>query len=304
MEVFTYMTYEEFKAAICQQLRKQLPPDTSVQIQQILKNNGIRLDGLTISSRHSNVSPTIFLNHYYPVSQYFPDIDAICRDILLTYEQNKSPGHINVSFFTDYEKVKDRLAYRIVNFEKNKELLQTVPHIRYLDFAIVFYCLLKVSDKGNATILINSRHLKLWHITAAELYRQTSQTTPELLPCHFRSMSAVLSEMTDQKEAEASGAADSCPLYMLTNYRKLYGACCMLYPHLLEDISAKLNADLIILPSSIHELIIMPADSRSQCEELSGLVSEINLTELHADEVLSDHVYYYSREEQELSMYT
>ena len=54
------MTYEEFKAALCQQLKKQLPPDTSIQLQHILKNNGIWLDGLTISSSHSNISPTIF----------------------------------------------------------------------------------------------------------------------------------------------------------------------------------------------------------------------------------------------------
>ncbi len=298
------MTYEEFKAALCQQLKKQLPPDTSIQLQHILKNNGIWLDGLTISSSHSNISPTIFINNYFELSPFFPDIDAVCRDILLTYEQNRSPEYIDVSFFTNYEKVKTHLAYRIINYEKNKELLQTVPHIRYLDFAIVFYCLLKLSGKGNATILINSRHLKLWHITAAELYHQTSRTTPELLPCRFRSMSAVLSGMTDREEAENSGAADFCPMYILTNYRKLYGACCMLYPNLLEQISAKLNADLIILPSSIHELIIMPAHSRSQCEELCELVTEINLTELHAGEILSDHVYYYSSEEQELTMYT
>lgn len=302
------MTYDEFKTTICKQIKKQLPADTSVRLQEIYKNNGLKLDGLTISNNRSNISPTIFINYYYENRNYFPDFDAICKDILLTYEHNKSSENINVDFFTDYEQVKDRLAYRIVNYEKNKELLQTVPHIRYLDLAIVFYCLLKISEKGNATILIHSRHLKLWHITAAQLHEQTSETTPALLPYTFRSMSTVLSEIFNDGKLihlDVDQTASSfSPMYVLTNSEKLYGASCMLYPHLLEQISEKLNADLLILPSSIHEIIILPAINRAQSEELAELVTDINQTELTTDEVLSNHIYYYSRAEQALTMCT
>lgn len=300
-----YMTYEEFKLVIYNLIAGQLPAGTSVHLQKVRKNNGLELDGLTFSNGQSNISPTVFLNFYYEIQNHFPDLDAICKDILRTYEHNKSTENINVDFFTDYELVKGHLAFRIINYGKNKELLQTVPHIRYLDLAIVFYCLLQVSEKGNATILIHANHLKFWHVTADELYQQTCQNTPCLLPYEFHNMDVFLSEPSVSSALGTGNRLDShpfCPMYILTNSRKLYGASCMLYPHLLEEISDKLCADLFILPSSIHEIIILPALCRSQARELADMVADINQTELAIDEVLSNHIYYYSRSEQTLSI--
>lgn len=300
------MTYEEFKNIIIEKMQHLLPPDASIHIQTIIKNNGLKLDGLTISDSGSNISPTIFLNYYFEKQAYFPDFNAICKDILLTYEHNKTSEYLDVSFFTDYNIVKDHLAYRLINYEKNKELLSTVPHVRYLDLAIVFYCLLSISKKGHATILIHKNHLKLWKISAAELYQLTCFTTPRILPYDFRNMTSLFSELFGETSLSKQDAANAktlfCPMYILTNIQKLFGACCMLYPHLLEHISDKLRSDLFILPSSIHELIILPAADRSHFEELSDMVEEINRSELSPDEILSSRVYYYSRSEQALSI--
>ncbi len=306
------MTYDEFKATICKQIESQLPSGTSVHLQRIHKNNGLELDGLTISSPQSNVSPTIFLNYYYEKRNLFPDFDAICRDILLTYEHNKSTENLDIDFFTDYELVKDYLAYRIISFDKNKELLATVPYIRYLDFAIVFYCLLQLSDNGNATILIHSGHLKLWNVSVDELYQHTCQTTPRLLPYDLRSMGKMLEETSDghdMDEAFCSHAKsglrnDFCPMYLLTNSLRLYGSSCILYPHLLDKISDMLKADLFILPSSVHEMIILPATDSEKSEALANMVAEINQTVLAVDEFLSSNVYYYSRVSQTLRICT
>lgn len=299
------MTYEEFKSMILQRMKQLLPSDTSIQLQTIRKNNGLKLDGLVISNRTSNISPTIFLNYYYEKQTVFPDLDTICRDILLTYEQNRSDEKIDADFFTDYTLICRHIAYRIINFEKNKELLKTVPYVRYLDLAIVFYCLLHISESGNATVLIHNTHLKLWNITATQLYEQACQITPDLLPYDFRNMTSVISGLfsgSAPADQTITKAASFCPMYVLTNAQKLYGASCILYPGLLEGISEKLGSDLFILPSSIHEIILLPAISRSYRDELASMVNEINQTELAADEVLSSCVYYYSRAEQALSI--
>ncbi len=300
------MTYEEFKTAIARQIEQMLPPDSSVQMQTIRKNNGLKLDGLTIASPASNISPTIYLNYYYEKQNLFPDLDTICRDIMLTYEHNRSAEHFNADFFTDYEAVRSQISYRLVNFEKNKELLETVPHVRYLDLAIVFYCLLNFTENSSATILIHTDHLKLWNINAAELYHQACQTAPALLPYDFRNIAAVLSDAfgsSARPNQNIEREADTfCPMYILTNSQKLYGASCMLYPRLLDTIAEKLNTDLFILPSSIHEIILLPAVNRSHYKELAHMVTDINRTELAADEILSDLIYYYSREEHALSI--
>lgn len=300
------MTYEEFKNEICQRIRQLLSPDAFVQLQQIPKNNGLVLDGLTISTSQSNISPTIFLNYYYERQDVFPDFEAICRDILLTYEHNKTTESLDLDFFTDYDLVKDFLAYRVINYDKNKDLLSTIPHIKYLDLAIVFYCLLKISDRGNATILIHNSHLKLWHVTADDLMQLTSHSTPLLLPYDFRNVSLILSDTFNDNSLSVPDpdcAADSfCPMYILTNFHKLYGASCILYPNLLANISQKMNSDLFILPSSIHEVIILPAANRIYYTEFADMVAEINQKELAADEVLSMHVYFYSKSKQTLSI--
>lgn len=299
------MNYEEFKSAIISRLEQLLEPDTSMQLKTICKNNGLKLDGLIISNKTSNVSPTIFLNHYYEKQEFFPDFDAICKDILLTYRQNCQNGRINADFFTDYSKIRNHIAYRLVHYEKNKELLSTVPHVRYLDLAIVFYCLLNFSESGNATILIHSSHLQLWKITPEELYEQACETTPVLLPYDFQNITSVISDLCSSPAdfRQSCPAAAFHPMYVLTNSKKIYGASCILYPHLLESLAEKLDADLFLLPSSIHEMILLPAASHCyDPKELAAVVSEINQTELAIDEVLSSRIYHYSRTSQTLNI--
>ncbi len=289
------MNYEQFKAAILIQMQQLLEPGTTISLQTICKNNGLKLDGLVISSQSSNLSPTIFLNYYFERQDIFPDLNAICRDIQRTYEQNRTEESFDADFFTNYSAIKDRIAFRLIHYKKNKELLETVPYVRYLDLAVVFYCLLHLTETGNATVLIHNSHLKLWNITKKQLYKQACQTTPRLLPYDFRNISALLGSQDD-----ADTPPSFCPMYVLTNSQKLYGASCMLYPGILEAISEKLRHDLFLLPSSIHEMILLPAENRSSHKELSEMVAQINQTELAADEILSSHVYYYSRAEQAL----
>jgi hypothetical protein len=305
----TDMTYEEFKSILARHLEHLLAPGTSMQIQTICKNNGLKLDGLTLSSADSNVSPTVFLNYYYEKQGQFADFNAICQDILLTYENSRTHGHINADFFTDYEQVKQHLSYRLIHYEKNKELLETVPYVRYLDLAIVFFCLVHISPESSATILIHTSHLKLWNINAAKLYGDACESAPQLLPYHFQNMTAVLSDVFGTSAAtsgqDIEGAENPLfPMYVLTNSQKLYGAACLLYPKLLDRIADRLGSDLFILPSSIHETVLIPACHRSHSKALAAMVADINRSELSPDEVLSDSIYYYSRTEHALTICT
>jgi hypothetical protein len=91
-------------------------------------------------------------------------------------------------------------------------------------------------------------------------------------------------------------------MYVLTNYKGINGASCLLYPEILDQIGDKLNADFYILPSSIHELILIIDDGKMNPISLREMVCEVNQTQVAADEVLSDQVYYYSREKQRIYM--
>ena len=148
------MTYQEFKENVTTVIQNRLGSNVKVTIQEIIKNNDTHYDGLTILSNQLNISPTIYLNFYFKQYLKGRSLEEICHDILSVYEENKPSGNIDISFFTNYEQVKKRIVFKLINYEQNKNLLQKIPHIKILDLAIIFNCLVDADETGNATILI------------------------------------------------------------------------------------------------------------------------------------------------------
>ena len=173
-----------------------------------------------------------------------------------------------------------------------------VPHVRVLDLALVFCCLVDASTLGTATILIYNQHLKLWNLTKDDLCSLAYKNTPILLPCEIRDMSDVIADLFSHA-GPVSGFEDIAgviPMYVLTNKTKLNGSACILYHNLLQDFAETIESDLYLLPSSVHEILILPSYIDNTPKELSDIVREVNRTQLSAEEILSDHVYFYSRE--------
>ena len=298
------MTYQEFKKQIPLMIQEQLGSSVHVCLQEVIKNNDTRLDGLTIFSEHLNISPTIYLNYYFGQYRAGGSLDDVCRDIIAAYRENLPAERIDISFFTDYEKVKNRIVFKLINYDRNQTLLTNIPHCRFLDLAVVFCCLLQ-SDRGEyATILIYNHHHDLWNITTDDLYSLSMKNTPALLSCDIKSMSDLLKELVP-------GAKDCgvnpdkgpySPLYVLSNTGKLNGSGCILYQNLLQNFAEKMGSDLYVLPSSVHEVLLLPADGADSFRELSAIVEEINTSQLANEEILSDHAYYFSRDTGKLSM--
>lgn len=291
------MNYETFKSAAVSFVQKFFGSSATVSIQVIRKNNDIQLDGLIIQEDSVNISPTIYLNYYYEDYLNGMPMSSICQNILDSYQENKSKDSMDLSFFTDYEKAKNRIIYRLIHFEKNQELLKDLPHFRFLDLAVVFSCLMLDTPNGNATILIHHRHLEFWNITADELYKIAVENTPRLLPFELKSLKDILSssvlEMNIKDDAKKQDT--QIPMYVLTNASKLYGASCILYPNVLADFSKEKNCDLYIIPSSIHEVLLVPADSAISPDYLNNMVKEVNDTSVLTEEILCDHVYFFSK---------
>lgn len=307
----TPFTYEQFKQKIQNLVQVQLCDSSCVRITPVTKNNNIILDGLTILDPKWNTSPTIYLNHFYDDYLQGKDLTQITNQILDIYRTNRLDHNIDVSFFTDFEKAKDHIVYKIVNQKKNQPLLQEVPFLPYLDLAIVFYCLVPSAECGNASILIRNPHVKAWDISIDTLYEHACQNTPLLLHYDLQNMADVISdlfladlssELTDPDEILAEITDSSYPMFVLSNQRKMNGAACILYQDLLKDFSAKLDSDLFILPSSVHEVILVPAKDLSSVSEFNQMVQDVNRTQVADEEILADHIYYFSRQLNEISI--
>lgn len=307
------MEFTSFKILVRDEIAKRTGEQYHVRVNDVRKNNGVVLSGITMLQEDSNISPTIYLNQYYEAYENGEiTLRCIVDDVINTYERNKVGRSVDMRFFMNYENIKNRIIFKLIHAEKNEELLKEVPNIRFLDLAIVFQCLVSDELFGNATIMIHNAHLKLWEIGAEELYKEALVNTPKLQRYDIKNMRDVLCELRFLEELEGKQFIDrdeyieelpeATPMYVLSNRTRVQGATCMLYPDILKDFGASVRSDFYILPSSIHEVILLPAQGDEDCEVLKKMVLEVNETQVEREEVLSNSVYYYNRKKEELTI--
>ena len=293
------MEFTNFTTLVQREVEKRAGENYRVKLNDVMKNNGVVLRGITLMQDDSNISPTIYLNPYYDAYENGDTtLGTVIDEVIDTYERNKINRSIDMKFFLNYETVKSRIIFKLINTEKNRELLRDVPYIPFHDLSIVFQCLVSEERFGNASILIHNVHLQLWKVNARELYECALKNTPLLQGYELADMNTVLEEMKalggiDDEEIE--DMQQEVPMYVLSNKSRINGASCILYKDILKDFAMVVDKDLYVLPSSIHEVILLPSDGTQESEQLKEMVREINQSQVEKEEVLSDSVYYYRR---------
>lgn len=298
------MEYKEFVEYIKMNAGYIAGEGGNITINHVIKNNGCEMDGLVIMEKGKDIAPTIYLDSFYELYTNGENIKSIIRQIEVIYEQNKNNVTFDVNILKHFDNIKDKIVYKVVNYRSNEKLLEQVPHKRILDLAVVFYCLLDNEYGRSATALIYNNNLKNWNVTIDDVYKAALKNTPDLLHSKISSMAALFEKCGVNVDGEEVDLKDYVPsdMYVLTNESKLNGAACILYENVLYDFAQKLGADLYILPSSVHEVILLPKLSMFEKDELVNMVKEVNTEGVAADEVLSDHVYEYNRTERLITM--
>ena len=298
------MEYKEFVEYIKMNAGYIAGEGGNITINHVIKNNGCEMDGLVIMEKGKDIAPTIYLDSFYELYTNGENIKNIIRQIEVIYEQNKNNVTFDVNILKHFDTIKDKIVYKVVNYRSNEKLLEQVPHKRILDLAVVFYCLLDNEYGRSATALIYNNNLKNWNVTIDDVYKAALKNTPDLLHSKISSMAALFEKCGVNVDGEEVDLKDYVPsdMYVLTNESKLNGAACILYENVFYDFAQKLGADLYILPSSVHEVILLPKLSMFEKDELVNMVKEVNTEGVAADEVLSDHVYEYNRTERLITM--
>lgn len=306
------MRFFEFAKEIEKEVSIYMKGKAKVHTSTVQKNNGVRMEGLIIQENGEKIAPTIYLNSFYERFLQGMEIEEAVKEIYTIYQSCKNHPIEDAAFFTDFEQVKNRVVYKLVHRERNLELLEDVPYIPYLDLAVVFYCIVYRQEYGNATILIHKEHMDMWQVTTEELYEHAIKNTPVLLPYFLRSVEEIMEEQFQERKAGevqtyekeqmdmVKPVTEKISMYVLSNKEKLFGAAAILYPNLLKNFAIACGSDFYILPSSVHEVILVPEYEGSDMEELSDMVREINELEVAREEILSDHAYYYDREENKI----
>lgn len=290
------LNYEEFKDAIASQIKDYLPveySDADVSITSVLKNNTTRLDGLSIKTPESNICPNIYLNQFFADYEDGRDIEDILTDIARIRQMHDAPADLDVAAITDFNRIRDRIAAKLINTEQNREYLEDKPHTDIADLSAVYYINLGSDACGSMTTVITNALLSQYDITVNRLHEIAIQNMGA--KARFCSMFEVLSEFMSSDLQDGLCPADNM-MYVLTNESKLNGAALLLCPATMDKVAEQVGSSYYILPSSIHETLVVPFNDGLNVDQLKQMVREVNSTQVAADEVLSDNVYVYDYE--------
>lgn len=297
------LKYEEFIEYVKTRLTSYFEPEASIIIHRVLKNNNTELDGLSVLKKNQNISPTLYLNDYYEDYLCGTPLEELIEELYHSFLHPYTEFQFSISDFKKFDLMKEKVVYRLINYAQNKALLADVPHKQYLDLAIVYYLLLHSDEKGTACIMIRSEHMDIWNISPDVLHLHAEKNTPSLLPAMIRHMDEMLDSFLTENPAaeEEEWFADyhesfhPLPMFILTNQSHLNGAAVLLYKDILRDFAHTLEENFYILPSSIHEVILVPANGILSKTSLELMVRDVNQKEVPPMERLSDHVYFYNR---------
>lgn len=296
------MTYEQFKIEITNVVTELISEDSSITLTPCLKNNGVIYDGMNIRSKNSNISPTIYVNEFYKEYLNGKDLQEIAELILEFHKQRQMDKEVNSDLFMTYSPyIKEHIVFKLINRDKNQELLKTIPYVEYMDLAIIFYIYIDDLNDGEYSggMQIRNEFIRLWGIDVNELMRVAMENTPKHLGLRVRGVFSTIADyigdedfMTIAKEED-----DYTPLLVATNDYAVNGASVILYKDLLKNVADKLKADLYIIPVSVNEVMLAKIIDGFDIKrnDLKALIHEVNMNELKEEDILSDNLYFYSR---------
>ena len=291
-------------------------PECCVMVHKVTKNNNLVLTGISIRSREVNLAPTIYMDGYYNDYKNGRPMVEILAEIERAYNTYKAEQDFDVSSITDFNFVQDKICYKLVNRDKNKELLSDAPYLPFHDLAVIFYVVVSEDRVGTGTVTVHDNLMEMWgNPDIKELYRIAKNNTQRRDKGRVSNMMEIMGEIishsadnVDPDVVDAFFEMDSVyednmmPMFVATNIKKVNGAGVILYDGLLRTFAEKIGGDFYILPSSVHEVILVPANGDMDARYLIQMVKEVNATEVSPDEVLSDNVYMYHADEDFVEM--
>ncbi|MCH1948140.1 DUF5688 family protein [Enterocloster sp. OA13] len=306
------MDYNHFIEQIQKLILKYLPEqyqDVEMSVHNVTKNNNTELTALLIHRQGETVSPQVYLEPFFSQYQQGKEIEKIAKELAASYLQNQDFEIPNViELVSDFEKVQALLRLQIVNKEYNNDKMSDTPHrdVENTDLTAVLRIHLPTQENGETTILISDEMLSGWGKSMDAVYPLALQNTMKTNPARIDSMLHIaMTSLNRSMGYEVKNYhMEPYDQYVLCNASGMNGATVLLYPNVLDQLAQEANANLFILPSSIHECILMQDTGELDAKELQAMVMSVNQSEVPPEERLSDAVYYYDKDEHSLSMAT
>lgn len=273
------LDYEQFKVALTTKLEELLLKSKKPYgyKKQVVHKVNQDLDSISLIGENIKMSPTLYFNNMY---DYYIGADAAIEELALKAFETMLEGANQTEVtgeFPDKEKFMENIFFQVINTEKNKTLLLEIPHREYLDLSIIYRYAVNLSDNDIATTTINYILMDEFKLTEEELYEAAYKNTRRIL----------------KPKVVSPGLPG---FYMITNDQNIFGANGILYKDIIAEEAKKLNTNIYLIPSSIHEFLIQPVSNTLKPKDLKEIIKDANENVIDPEDYLSDSLYIYKLE--------
>ncbi len=298
------LNYDDFKEQFKERIGDKLEAEgieANLSFNTVKKLNE-SYDALTVTPEGESIGVNIPVDRFYNAYDEGMDLEeATDKAVGLISQGISERPDFDIDALADYNQMKEKLAMEVVSAEANKEMLETVPHKMMEDMAVVYRFVLNSDEDGRSSVLVTNKMLENYGITAEELHADAMEIAPQIKPVEIKGMSEVLAELMGVEQAEMMGIGPVAPedeqMYVATVPDKVHGAGVLAYEEFMDKAAERAGGDFYILPSSIHEVLIVPDNGEMDLKSLEDMVKEVNATQVAPQDKLTDSVYHYDSKE-------
>jgi hypothetical protein len=263
------------------------PEHKQVRVQKVYKNNQVRMTGLSIGTKEEHLQPVLYLESYYQRYLYGEELKHLMGEIGAAYEEYQMDFSLNENQIKSYDYIRKNLFVRLVNYRKNRGMLEYCPYDRLEDLAVTYRWTAYRNHCGMASAVVKKSDLPVWGVSEEKMKKDALENAQKIFPPSIKRIQNVIPVHVEE---------GSLPIYVLSNKDYMNGASAILYQKVMKDFSDAMESNLYILPSSIHEVILLLEKDISDVKGLFEMVAETNRAMVGQEEILSDNVYYYDRD--------
>ncbi len=284
------MDFERFKEWALEDVSSRLPKDyedAELYYEEVKKYGG-NYTGLFLRKPGSTVSPTVNMEQFYGFylnGAEKEELGCVMADML---QYHVIENDLDMDWINDYEKARGHFFLCLSNAEDNPGYLEGVPHLIKSDLALTCHIMSEIPGEGYIGTVVNDSLLEEYGISEDELFEEAFRSSASLMP--------VKAEFAKELFGDDEEREKDDPFYkmlIISNEKHYRGAAALFYPGVLEKAALDLGGSFYVLPSSVHEVLAIPADPVLDVSDLRELVVEANLMHVPKEEQLSDNVYYY-----------
>lgn len=286
------MTYEDFKTRLSDSLTQELGAEVALSFGDLSCPGVNAHEAWAVSIPGRKLTPVLYPGYFFESMRSGTSFEEIIENIKdsvrYTDEDSFDPEEIK-----DYSQAKSHIVPRLIRTKGHEDWIHSHTYVPYMDLSVIFTYVIRAEGAEIVSFTVTDEQRDDWGVSVERLFYDSLETAPRLFPARIESIEEVLS-LSESSEAPHNS------FFVLTNSKKQYGAACMLYRGVLEDFARQMGESFYIIPSSVHEVLLLPESIGIPPEDMKEMLTDVNTSIVKPEEVLSDRVYHYDRDTKEL----